>query len=100
MTDQNAALHVDYRYFDDDWDVASHTIDVAWQQNLAHDFRLTPFVSYYSQHEAEFFNNIADTDDRYFADDYRLSAFGAFSCGLRVQRDLWQLVGQRRRRAL
>ena len=83
---QNAALHVDYRYFDDDWDVASHTIDVAWQQNLAHDFRLTPFMRYYSQHEAEFFNNIANTDDRYFADDYRLSAFGAFSYGLRVQR--------------
>ena len=59
---QNAALHVDYRYFDDDWDVASHTIDVAWQQNLAHDFRLTPFIRYYSQHEAEFFNNIADTE--------------------------------------
>lgn len=84
---QNAALHVDYRYFDDDWDVASHTIDVAWQQNLAHDFRLTPFIRYYSQHEAEFFNNIANTGDRYFADDYRLSAFGAFSYGLRVQRD-------------
>jgi len=85
--EQNAALHVDYRYFDDDWDVASHTIDVAWQQNLAHDFRLTPFIRYYSQHEAEFFNNIANTGDRYFADDYRLSAFGAFSYGLRVQRD-------------
>jgi len=85
--EQNAALHVDYRYFDDDWDVASHTIDVAWQQNLAHDFRLTPFMRYYSQHEAEFFNNIANTGDRYFADDYRLSAFGAFSYGLRVQRD-------------
>jgi Protein of unknown function (DUF3570) len=84
---QNAALHVDYRYFDDDWDVASHTIDVAWQQNLPQDFRLTPFVRYYSQHEADFFSNIADTDERYFADDYRLSAFGAFSYGVRVQRD-------------
>jgi len=84
---QNAALHVDYRYFDDDWDVASHTIDVAWHQNLGQDLELTPFVRYYSQHEAEFFNNIANTDDRYFADDYRLSAFGAFSYGLRVSRD-------------
>ncbi len=85
--EQNAALHVDYRYFNDDWDVESHTIDVAWQQNLGQDFRLTPFARYYSQHEAKFFNNIYSPDDRYFADDYRLSAFGAFSCGLRLQRD-------------
>jgi hypothetical protein len=91
--DQNAALHVDYRYFDDDWDISSHTVDVAWVQNIGQDTQLTPFIRYYSQHEAEFFSNIAQEDQRYFADDYRLSAFGAFSYGLRVSRDIgnWQI---------
>jgi hypothetical protein len=85
---QNAALHIDYRYFNDDWDVESQTVEVAWQQDVGQDFRLTPFTRYYSQHEAEFFSNLYYPDARYFADDYRLSAFGAFSLGLRLQRDI------------
>lgn len=84
--EQNAALHVDYRYFDDDWDVASHTIDIAWHQNIGQHLKLMPFIRYYSQDEAKFFANEVNQDDRYFADDYRLSAFGAFSYGLRVSR--------------
>lgn len=84
--EQNAALHVDYRYFDDDWDVASHTVDVAWLQNFGQDTQVSPFIRYYSQHEAKFFSNVANEDARYFADDYRLSAFGAFSYGLRLSR--------------
>lgn len=83
---QNAALHVDYRYFNDDWDVTSHTVDVAWLQNLEHGFQVAPFIRYYSQHEADFFSNLYDPEPRYFADDYRLSAFGAFSYGLRASR--------------
>lgn len=84
----NAALHVDYRYFNDDWDVESHTVDIAWNQNVGQDTLVTPFIRYYTQHEAEFFSNLADQDARYFADDYRLSAFGAFSYGLRLSHDI------------
>ncbi len=90
---QDAALHVDYRYFDDDWDVASHTVEVAWLQNLPQQFQVSPFLRYYSQHEAEFFANRYDPQARYFADDYRLSAFGALSFGLRASRSFgnWEV---------
>jgi hypothetical protein len=88
FTNQDAALHMDYRYFTDDWEVESHTLDVAWVQNFGGDLQVTPFIRYYSQDEAEFFSNIADTSATYFADDYRLSAFGALSAGLRVRKDI------------
>ncbi len=95
----NAALHMDYRYFDDDWGVASHTVDLAWQQNIGQHTRLTPFLRYYSQSEARFFATVADVDSRYHADDYRLSTFGALSGGLRLRHDLgdWSinLAGER-----
>lgn len=89
----DAALHVDYRYFDDDWDVVSHTIDAAWYQNLGSEAQLVPFVRYYSQDEAEFFDVVADQSARYHADDYRLSAYGAFTYGLRLRHDIreWSL---------
>ncbi|MBP6682354.1 MAG: DUF3570 domain-containing protein, partial [Halioglobus sp.] len=95
----DGALQADYRYFDDDWGVASHTLDLAWHQNLGERTQLIPFLRYYSQGEADFFANVADTDQRYFADDYRLSAFGAVSGGLRLRHEIgdWALsaVGER-----
>ncbi len=95
----NAALHADYRYFDDDWGIQSHTIDLAWHQNINQQLRLVPFMRYYSQSEADFFANFVDFTAEYYADDYRLSAFGAFSGGLRaiVNLDDWQfnLSGER-----
>jgi hypothetical protein len=86
--DQNAALHVDYRYFDDDWDVVSHTVDVAWHQNFKGGLQLVPFARYYTQDEAEFFGVVADTSNEFYADDYRLSSFGAVSVGLRVRQTI------------
>ncbi len=83
--DANAALHADYRYFDDDWGISSHTVDLAWHQNLGARTRLIPFLRYYSQDEADFFDNLVDFQARYYADDYRLSAFGAITAGLRLR---------------
>ncbi len=95
----DAALHVDYRFFDDDWGVSSHTIDLAWHQNLGGNTAVIPFVRYYSQSEADFFSNVADTSKRHYADDYRLSAFGAITAGLRLRHDIgnWSvnLTGER-----
>ena len=91
--EQDAALHVDYRYFDDDWDIVSHTLDAAWYQNIGDDVQLVPFVRYYSQDEAEFFSVVADTSQEFYADDYRLSAYGAISLGLRLQHEIrdWRI---------
>ncbi len=95
----NGALHADYRYFDDNWGVASHTLDLAWYQNLGHLTQVIPFLRYYSQGEADFFANIADTDQRYYSEDYRLSSFGAVALGLRLRREIgnWavSVVGER-----
>jgi hypothetical protein len=86
--DADGALHVDYRYFDDDWGVASHTVDLAWYQTIRGNTQLVPYLRYYSQDEADFFSNLVDFNDRYFADDYRLSAFGAITTGLRLRHTL------------
>ena len=90
----DAALHVDYRYFDDDWGVASHTVDLAWHQSIGRNTQVTTYVRYYSQDEADFFSNRVDFSERYYADDYRLSTFGAITTGLRVKHDIgnWSLV--------
>jgi hypothetical protein len=52
-----------------------------------------PFLRYYTQDEADFFSNTPDFNDRYIADDYRLSAFGGITTGLRVRHTMgnWTL---------
>ncbi|MEH6449077.1 MAG: DUF3570 domain-containing protein [Oleispira sp.] len=80
-----AALHSNYRYYYDDWGIASHTLDVRWAQALnLGKFRLiaTPLVRYYTQTKADFYTlkqNPADTDLN--SSDYRLSSYGAFTVG-------------------
>ena len=89
----NAALHVDYRYFSDDWGIDAHTVDIAWHQNVGGRTAIIPFLRYHTQDEADFFANSVDFSERYYADDYRLSAYGAVSLGLKLRHDIgnWRL---------
>ena len=50
----DAALHVNYRYYHDDFGISSHTSDLSWHQNLGRTFQLVPQLPYYSQSAADF----------------------------------------------
>jgi hypothetical protein len=83
--DANAAWHINYRYYHDDFGISSHTFDMAWFQNIGRSFQLVPSVRYYSQSAADFFTNIDDFLNpltEYQSSDYRLAAFGAISGGM------------------
>ena len=80
-----AALHSNYRYYYDDWGIASHTIDLKWAQSLnLGKFRLiaTPLLRYYSQEKADFYSlKQTPAADELNSSDYRLSSYGAFTFG-------------------
>ena len=80
LIDADASLQIDYRYYADSWGTDSHTVELAWAQNLRGGL-LTPYVRYYTQREADFFSVIADTETPHYADDYRLSSYGAVTLG-------------------
>tara|TARA_B110000495_G_C22980758_1_gene576493 strand:- start:320 stop:1477 length:1158 start_codon:yes stop_codon:yes gene_type:complete len=87
----DAALHVNYRYYHDDFGISSHTNDLSWHQNLGRTFQLVPQLRYYSQSAADFFTNVDDflnPTSEYQSSDYRLSAFGAVSGGFSVIADM------------
>lgn len=91
FVDANAALHVNYRYYHDDFGISSHTTDISWHQNIGRRFQLVPQIRYYSQSAADFFTNIDDFLNplsEYQSSDYRLSAFGAVSGGLSLVADM------------
>lgn len=84
----DAALHADYRYYRDDWDIDAHTVELSWHQPLPGGLLLTPHARYYSQSAAEFFAPyfLAPRADGYYSSDYRLSAFGALASGLTLSK--------------
>ena len=82
LIDADASLQIDYRYYADSWGTDSHTMEFAWAQNLRGSL-LTPYMRYYTQREADFFSVIADTEAQHYADDYRLSSYGAVTLGAR-----------------
>ncbi len=94
LPDIKAALHVDYRYFEDDWDIASHTFDVSWYQNLPGGWQLTPSLRYYSQTQAFFYAPyfFSARADGLASSDYRLSPYGAWSLRLRLEKQ-WGDIG-------
>jgi hypothetical protein len=93
----NAALHVNYRYYHDDFGISSHTSDLSWHQNLGRTFQIVPTLRYYNQSAAKFFTNVDDflnPISEYQSSDYRLSAFGAVSGGFSVIADMnsWKVT--------
>ena len=82
----NAALHFDYRYYSDDWDIASHTFNLAWHKNVTSRFQLIPSFRYYSQTEASFYEpyKVPSNTSPYYSSDYRLSPYGAIAVGLQL----------------
>ena len=83
---KNASLRLDYRYYSDTWDIRAQTLTAEWYQNFKF-AAVVPYLRYYSQTEAQFFNTIAETEQAYFSDDYRLSSFGAITTGIRTEYD-------------
>jgi hypothetical protein len=68
-------LNLSYRYYWDDWDVSSHTIEAKYRFSLGGKHYLQPEVRYYIQDKANFYYyNLVDGDiPAYASADYRLA---------------------------
>lgn len=90
-----SALHVSYRFYDDDWGTSAHTLELGVIQPLGRKWQITPRIRYYSQSGANFYAPYFPTvpDNFLYSSDYRLSPFGAISWRLDVTRYIgaWEL---------
>ena len=70
-----------YRFYTDDWDVNSHTLDNNIYYEMNKDVTFGAGLRYYTQTEASFYNNSKDvfTNEKFASSDERLSNFDAFT---------------------
>lgn len=99
-----AAVHLGYRFYHDDWDINAHTFDADWVQPLPGGWTVTPRFRYYSQNAADFYQSyflfkqaepmaggrldLGKVPLGAYSSDYRLSGFGALSGGVTVSKKL------------
>ena len=110
----DAATHLEYRYYRDDWGLRSHTIEGDWAQALGSGWTITPRLRYYSQNAAEFYRpflifdqakstlpgtidpdtgeeipgafDISGVPVKNYSSDHRLSSFGTLGRGVTVSK--------------
>ncbi|MFH0342022.1 MAG: DUF3570 domain-containing protein [Chromatiales bacterium] len=109
----NAALHLGYRFYSDDWGIDAHTFESSWGQPVGGGWTITPWVRYYSQDAADFYQPFLISRQAFsttvvdeetgevieiipfdpkklpanFSSDHRLSGYGALSGGLIVSKE-------------
>jgi len=80
LTDDVSFL-ASYRFYSDDWDVTSHTLEVDTYIALSDDVTLGLGLRYYTQTQAKFYNENIDyfSTETYASSDERLSEFDALT---------------------
>ena len=78
------AMNFSYRYYFDDWDISSHTLNIEELHDFSSQFTSGIRFRYYTQTESNFVQNIGSyqVNDSYFATDYRMSAFDSYTVGI------------------
>ncbi len=90
---ENHILNFSYRYFTDDWDIKSHTLDVLYRVNLSAQTHLVPHFRFYKQSRAYFYSNsftrpptdpnpVSSALPEYVSADYRLDDMQSLTAGL------------------
>ena len=95
-----STMRLGYRYYADTWQIRSHTLDAEYVQPLPYGWTVTPDVRLYSQNAAYFYANAVYDPNigppyplgyvvgNLVSEDPRLSAFGAATWGLKVEKKI------------
>ena len=83
-----AAVHLGYRYFNDDWDITAHTGEVGYTHPLG-GFNFDLQYRYYTQTKADFFSDLFPYQDaqNFLARDKELSTFQSHTIRFGVSYD-------------
>lgn len=88
----DATGRLSYRFYTDTFGVNSHTLGYEYVKPLPYEFTVTPSVRLYSQTAADFYLTTVDvplgvvTTPPPYSVDQRLSAFGAITLGVKVEK--------------
>ena len=81
-------LRTFYRYYQDDWGLKAHTVNLETSIKFTPFVSVTPFYRYYTQQAADYFApyKMHKTTEQYYTSNYDLSTFSSnfFGAGVRI----------------
>ena len=86
-------INIAYRYYQDDWGISSHTIDLKYRYELSDTDFLQPHLRFYSQTAADFYRHSLLTSEAlpdFASADFRLAEFDSTTIGLKYSHKLRQ----------
>lgn len=84
--DYRAAIHAEYRYFSDTWDIEAHTAEVGYTHTFRDRWVVDLKYRHYTQTQAGFYNDLFSRVDEqnFLARDKEMSSFSDSTIGLAV----------------
>jgi len=79
-------INIAYRYYQDDWGINSHTIDLKYRYELSAKNFLQPHIRFYSQTAADFYRHSLKDNEalpEFVSADLRLAEFNTVTIGLK-----------------
>ena len=88
------AMHVEYRYFSDTWDIKAHTAEIGYSRYFGENWLADAFLRYYSQSAALFYSDNATSETTYVSRNRQLSTFNNMGLGAKVAYTLRRVPGR------
>jgi len=88
------SFRADYRYYWDTWGIRGHTLELAYNRNLAPGWLLESSLRYYRQNRALFYYDNASTQTLYFSRNRELSTMHDFGPSVTVSYTLRSVPGK------
>ena len=79
-----AAVHADYRFFKDTWDISANTFTVGYSRYFGDELMVDAFVRFYGQRHALFYTDNATAETLYVSRNRQLSTFHDIALGSRL----------------
>ena len=88
------AMHADYRYFRDTWEIKAHTIELGYSRYFGDAFLADAFTRFYTQKHALFYSDNAMTETTYVSRNRQLSSFDSVGLGAKLAYTVRKLPGK------
>ncbi len=85
LSNDRDTANFSYRFYDDDWEITSHTIDLKYRRDIGRGKFFEPHFRVYHQSAAFFYSNSLEPGDlpEYASADSRLDEFTGFTIGIK-----------------
>lgn len=87
------AMHVEYRYFRDTWDIKAHTAEIGYSRYFGELWLADTFFRYYTQTHALFYSDNAMQETVYVSRNRQLSTFDDMGLGFKLSYGLRRVPG-------